>query len=329
MKLFRLKTIVVVSSLLLIIVPASAEEILTNRSVERMVAAGLSPDVVRAKIKGTKSNFDVSIDEILDLKERGVPDDIIKAMVDAAANKNIAPPRNDYDQGGQYHEPGQRYEPNTNYSGAYRPQVKADPIAKLTSDINEAQTLKDKRDYSWKGKAHAIAVALKTIYPSNTHNIKYWWAYTQYSVLVEKEHHILKGIKKVLYFDGYHEDALILKGDTSFTAAKEMRPGDDSGGFSQEDMADDAKKAYRTALEIPKLSAAKKSKVYYQLGEIGKEIGKSKTRAKKYWQKAMDEDPKGHWGLLAADRLGLVPEENSEQYQPPLQKQQSLQEQHP
>ncbi len=319
MRLFSPKTIVVVLCLLLCSVAAGAEETLTNRSIERMVAAGLSPELITSKINSTSNSFDVSIDTILQLKKNGFHDDIIKAMVEAAGSQNSATRNNDnYNNNDQYYDPGQSYEPNSAYADSYRPQRKTDATSKLLKDIAETAILKEKRDYTWKTKAHAIAVTLKTIYPANTHNIKYWWAYTQYSVLVEKEHHILKGIKKVLYFDGNHQDALILKGDTCFAQAKRLGPGDDSAAYSQEEMADDAKKAYLKALDLPTISAVKKAKIYYQLGEMAEEIDQNKKRAKKLWQQAMDEDPRSHWGLLAAGKLGVVPPQSSqEQYQPP------------
>ncbi|MBU0681808.1 MAG: hypothetical protein KKD73_10350 [Proteobacteria bacterium] len=318
MKFFRSLPLVLALCLVLSAVTASAEEILTNRSVERMVAAGLSPDIITSKITTTRTNFDVSIDSILQLKKEGIHDDIIKAMVESAGSQNIAPPQDNRDQSGQYYEPSRSYEPNSSYSGAYLPpQQKMDPNAKLLQDIEEAAALKEKRDYTWKTKAHAIGATLKTIYPSNTHNIKYWWAYTQYSLLVEKESHQLKGIKKVLYFDAHHEDALILKGDILFAQAKRLPPGDGSAGYSREDMADEATKTYKTALDLPNLPAAKKSKIYYHLGELAKEIGMSTKRAEDYWQKAMDEDPQGQWAVLAAGKLGVMPpQSNQGQYEP-------------
>ncbi len=300
MKHFRPKTIVLVLCLLLGSVFASAEETLTNRSVERMVAAGLSPDIIASKIKTTPNTFDVSIDTILALKKNGIHDDIIKAMVESAGQQKMAP--------------GQTIPANRGYAPA--PQKAKSPVSKLLEDIEEAKSLKEKRDYTWKTKAHAIGITLKTIYPSNTHNIKYWWAYTQYSVLVEKEHHILKGLKKVLYFDANHIDALILQADTFFAQAKRLRPGDDSATYSREEMGSDAKKAYRSALKQPKIASVQKAQIYFQLGEITQEIDKNRKRAKEYWRKAMDEDPQSEWAMRAADRIGVMrPQSRQDQEQ--------------
>lgn len=303
MKLINHKTITLAFCLIMISITASAAETLTNRSVERMVAAGLSPDIITSKIRSTQSTFDVSIDTILELKKKGIHDDIIKAMVEVAGSKRTTPPpRGDYNQSGQYYEPD-----------SYRPQREMDQVGKLLADIKKATELKEKRDYTWKTKAHTIGATLKSIYPANTHNIKYWWAYSQYSLLVEKEHHVLKGIKKVLYFNPYHEDALILKGDIYLAQAKKMQPSDDNDAYSQDDMAGDAKQAYETALELPKISSTKKSKIYYKLGEMAQKIDQSKKRAVQYWQKAVDEEPRGEWGILAANKLGVAPPQNGQE----------------
>lgn len=318
---FKPKTLVIVLCLLLAAFTASAEEVLTNRSVGRMVAAGLSPDIITAKIQGSKNTFDVSIDALLQLKKDGVHDEIIKAMVEAASSPE---PPAAADQGDRYYEPGSRYEPDSRYepgprydAGPSRYERKEDQVAGLLDDIKEAMALKQQGDYSWKSRVGALSMTLKNIYPANTHNINYWWAYTQFSVLVEKEHHILKGLKKVLYFDGNHEEGLILKGDTCFVQAKRLRPGDDTATYSREDMGKEAADAYKAALNLPRLSAAKKSKVHYQLGEIAREIDQSKTRAERHWQQAMEEDPHGQWAILAANRLGIPLDQDSpDQYQP-------------
>ncbi len=323
MRLFILKIGIVLFSLLFITLLASAEEVLTNRSVERMVAAGLSPEIITAKIKSSKSDFDVSIDKILELKKKGIHDDIVKAMVSASADRKPAPPRDDYGQGNQYYEPGQQYGSTPYYSEPYRPQGRMNQIDKLLKDIEEAQRLKDEKNYLWKGKAHAISATIKSIYPSNTHNMNYWWAYTQFSVLVEKDHHILKGIKKVLYFDPYHQEALILKGDVNFRSAKKGNTNTKSRGRKKGSLEENkaelawvAEKAYKAALDLPKISPERKAYVYFQVGDMAEEIEKSTSKAKQNWQLAIDEAPDSEWAAKAKERLGIKDEEPAEQYDP-------------
>ncbi len=64
------------------------KELLTNKDVISMVSAGLSPNVVNAKIAASLCQFDTSPSGLANLKTAGVPDDIVVAMLSAKA----APP---------------------------------------------------------------------------------------------------------------------------------------------------------------------------------------------------------------------------------------------
>ncbi|CAN5548573.1 hypothetical protein BH20ACI3_BH20ACI3_38890 [soil metagenome] len=48
-----------------------------------MVTAGLSSEVIMAKIKVSRCNFDTDPSVLAELKHRGVPDDVLLAMVEA------------------------------------------------------------------------------------------------------------------------------------------------------------------------------------------------------------------------------------------------------
>ncbi|HEV7515715.1 MAG TPA: hypothetical protein VGR07_05390, partial [Thermoanaerobaculia bacterium] len=58
---------------------------LTNADVMSMVQAGLPPDVVIEKIKSSKTAFDTSTEALIALKQAGVGADIIRIMVNPAA----------------------------------------------------------------------------------------------------------------------------------------------------------------------------------------------------------------------------------------------------
>ncbi len=57
------------------------ELILTNESIITLQGAGLSKDVILAKIKSSKCNFDLSTNGLLELKKANVPNDVITAML--------------------------------------------------------------------------------------------------------------------------------------------------------------------------------------------------------------------------------------------------------
>src|SRR6185295_13420042 len=65
-------------------------ELLTNKDVMELLKAGLSPEVVIAKIKSSNATFDTSINGLQELKGAGVPDAVILAIVEKAAPKSSA-----------------------------------------------------------------------------------------------------------------------------------------------------------------------------------------------------------------------------------------------
>ena len=65
---------------------SSSSEVLTNDSVITMMKAGLSSTIIASKIRASKTKFDVSMEELIRLKQAQVPDDVVNAMVEASAN---------------------------------------------------------------------------------------------------------------------------------------------------------------------------------------------------------------------------------------------------
>ncbi len=64
---------------------AAEERPLTNEDVVKMVRAGLAEDTVLAKIQGARSAFDTSVDGLIALKQAGVSDRVVRAMVAGGA----------------------------------------------------------------------------------------------------------------------------------------------------------------------------------------------------------------------------------------------------
>lgn len=70
--------------------PQPVANALTNKDVVDMVKAGLTAEVVIAKIKSSGKNFDTSPAALADLKAANVPDEVIFAMVNGPANQTVA-----------------------------------------------------------------------------------------------------------------------------------------------------------------------------------------------------------------------------------------------
>jgi hypothetical protein len=63
----------------------ASQKALTNQDVVDLVKTGLSPEIILAKIRASTSQFDTSTAGLKKLKDAGVPDGVILAMVDPSS----------------------------------------------------------------------------------------------------------------------------------------------------------------------------------------------------------------------------------------------------
>lgn len=89
-----MKTFVAAVVLGLAVGVSGQSEILTNSSVVDMTKAGLSTDIITAKIGSTANRFDTSTGALIELKNAGVEDEVIRLMMQRAeARLPGIPPR--------------------------------------------------------------------------------------------------------------------------------------------------------------------------------------------------------------------------------------------
>lgn len=118
------------------------EEVLTNETIIKMVKADLGEAIIISKIKNSKINFDLSTDGILKLKEAGVGEKVIEAMMgkkerpaevkmqeitspSTSGNSQIhkEQKKGDTQSGGYLSIKGGLYDPDINYDTAYNAEV--------------------------------------------------------------------------------------------------------------------------------------------------------------------------------------------------------------
>lgn len=81
-KFFRI-VLLTISMLVIGGINVLAQEVMRNADVVSLVKAGLSNSIIVDKIRGSKSDFDLSTDALILLKQAGVSDDIVGAMLAA------------------------------------------------------------------------------------------------------------------------------------------------------------------------------------------------------------------------------------------------------
>jgi len=84
------KVILALSGALFFAVPVAAET-LNNNAVIGLVRAGIGNEAVIAKIKATDGKYDLSTDDLIALKNAGVPGDVIAAMIAGPAKADSGP----------------------------------------------------------------------------------------------------------------------------------------------------------------------------------------------------------------------------------------------
>lgn len=68
-------------AVMLAVAGLQADEVLDNAAVVKMVRAGLSPEVIELKVKSSAGRYDVTADGLIALKNAGVPDSVMAAML--------------------------------------------------------------------------------------------------------------------------------------------------------------------------------------------------------------------------------------------------------
>lgn len=66
------------------------DETMTNTEVISLAKAGLNSSLIIGKIRSSKTSFDLSTDSLIKLKQAGVSDDIVAAMLEAKSGRPIA-----------------------------------------------------------------------------------------------------------------------------------------------------------------------------------------------------------------------------------------------
>lgn len=67
----------------------TSADVITNETVVTMTKASLPKSLILAKIQSSNTNFDVSINAMIDLKKQGVDDDVLTAMATKGSTGNI------------------------------------------------------------------------------------------------------------------------------------------------------------------------------------------------------------------------------------------------
>jgi hypothetical protein len=114
-------------ALLVAVAPAGASarvlqdstEILRNQQIVEMTNAGLGAELIVAKIRSSRVSFDVSVDEMIRLKQMGVEDEVLRVMLETAEAVAAAAPPTILNTSQPAVDPGVALPPTPPESGIY------------------------------------------------------------------------------------------------------------------------------------------------------------------------------------------------------------------
>jgi len=305
--------------LFLLIVPkAFAAEVLTNDGVVAMVKAGLGDEVVISKIKTSQGQFDLSAQGLVQLKESGASDAVIKAMIEASApppapaEKSAQAMAEETQAAVALYRQGKVVEAEAAFDKllAERPGDDDLKIWKARAMLEQARAKKDADASGYKGlvnRAYGILQPMGRRIPSNPD-----WNYAMAQAFWMNERPVWAGraAKAALGVRANFAEPQILLGDIAYDGDMEALKSPSGGPQAQTARlwaGAAARQEYEKALAIRDISAALQAEVLYKLGRVAADFEKKPGVAREYWERAVAADPDCRYGVMAKNKLRGTP----------------------
>lgn len=293
-----------------------ASETLTNEAVIGMVKSGVEAELIISKIKSSQNQFDLTVEGILKLKNEGVSEEIIKAMIMGTEKKQMpAQEANDADyQKALNLMQEEKYDEAINILS---PLASGNPDFKyhfsyVDALLEKSRVMKESADRGWESAAKEAQTRIKNLYRGNYTNSDYWVLYVKFGALIDKEMEVAGGFKKIFYYKPGNVDALILQGDLYSGLAqrsREMMTVDrelNNVRNDREERGKIARIAYKSALASAELPGDRKAEVYCKIGDLELQVFKNRTEAVNFWNQAVSAQPNGKWAAMAQERLSKI-----------------------
>ena len=304
--------------LFLLIVPnAFAAEVLTNDGVVAMVKAGLGDEVVISKIKTSQGQFDLSAQGLVQLKESGASDAVIKSMIEASApppappvpaGKSAQAMAEETQAAVALYRQGKGAEAEAAFDKllAERPGDDDLKIWKARAMLEQARAKKDADTSGYKGlvnRAYGILAPMKSRIP---HNPDWNFAMAQAFWMNERPVWAGRAAKAALGLRANFAEPQILLGDIAYDGDVEALKSPSAGPQTQTARlwaGAAARQEYEKALATRDISAALQAETLYKLGRVAAVFEKKPGVAREYWERAVAADPDCRYGVMAKNTL--------------------------
>jgi tetratricopeptide (TPR) repeat protein len=293
---------------------AFAAEVLTNETILGMVKAGLGEEVIIGKIKMSKGQYQLATNDMLALKNGGVSDKIIQAMIEASsppqAKTEQAMARETQNAISLYRQ-GKTAEAAAAFDRliAERPGDDALRIWKALTLLEQARAMKDG---NMPGGKPLVVNAYGILQPMGKQHVKdpdWNFAMAKAFWLNDRPNWAKRAAGYALELRPNFVEAQILLGDLAYDeeVAPQVTTRDPRGDTAVWRSSAASRKAYETALAIPDLPHDLRAEALYKLGVLSDVLERKNAAARQYWEQAAAADPGCRYGRMAQEKLKAVP----------------------
>jgi len=295
-----------------------AAEVLTNDAVVTMVKAGLGEEIILDKIKTSQGQFDLSVQGLVRLKESGVSEPIIKAMMGASAAP-VVPGTSSSQAVAQetqgaiaLYRQGKAAEAETAFDKllAERPEDADLKVWKALAILEQARAKKDADESGYKPLVVKAYTILQPLGRTQAKNADWNYAMALAFWLNDRPTWSGRAAKTALELRPNFAEPLVLLGDLAYdsdVAALSAPVGSARRETSTMWLGVAARKDYEKALAVPDLPAALRAETLYKLGKLSADLEKKPRDAGEFWERAVAADPNCRYGVMAQNRLKASP----------------------
>ncbi len=298
---------------------APAADVLTNDAIITMVKAGLGEEVIVGKIKVSQSQFDLSTRPVLNLKDQGVSDTIIKAMIETSAPGPPLRPKTPQEMAQETEDAIRLYQQGKVVEAisalekliAERPDDDELKIWKALALLEQARAMKDSNTSSYKPLVVQAYTILQPLGRKHYLTNADWnFAMAKAFWLNDRPTWAKRAVGKALDLRPNFVEPQLLLGDLTYddeVSAVTTASRDPRGETARRFAGLASRKQYEKALTFPDLRPAHRAEALYKLGMVFAELENKKAAAREYWKSAMAADPVCRYGAMAQEKLKMVP----------------------
>ena len=311
-------TLWLVAILSLVIPNGLAAEVLTNDAVVAMVKAGLGEAIILEKIKTSQAQFDLSAQGLVRLKQSGVSEAIIKAMMEApgppAAPGTPSPQAvaQQTQEAVSLYRQGKAVEAEAAFDKllAERPDDANLKVWKSLAILEQARAKKDADESGYKPLVVKAYTILQPLGRTQAKNPDWNYAMALAFWLNDRPTWGGRAARTALDLRPNFAEPMVLLGDLAYdsdVAALSAPVGSARRETVAMWLGAAPRKEYERALAVPDLTAAVRAETLYKLGRLSADLEKKPGEARQYWERAVAADPGCRYGVMAQNRLKAGP----------------------